>query len=163
MCSYFKLQLKTDMYVMYWLLILKISDFVDFVNIYNQVMIVNFNSDWDLINQSDYIQEHILTQFVRRVIYGGQLSSSPRVIFLTSIPHIWSAVCPHSCFLMDLSLAADWSRKWWQMKDVPAQNAFSSFPFFGINSTIQPIIDEEYQILNCCKFVLFSYSKCWPY
>ena len=42
---------------MYWLLILKISDFVDFVNIYNQVMIVNFNSDWDLINQSDYIQE----------------------------------------------------------------------------------------------------------
>ena len=57
MCSYFKLQLKTDMYVMYWLLILKISDFVDFVNIYNQVMIVNFNSDWDLINQSDYIQE----------------------------------------------------------------------------------------------------------
>ena len=57
MCSYFKLQLKTDMYVMYWLLILKISDFVDFVNIYNQVMIVNFNSDWDLINRSDYIQE----------------------------------------------------------------------------------------------------------
>ena len=71
MCSYFKLQLKSDMYVMYWLLSLKLSDFVDFVNIYNQVMIVNFNSDWDLINQSDYIQEHILTQFVRRVIYGG--------------------------------------------------------------------------------------------
>ena len=44
------------MYV-YWLLILKISHFVDFVNIYNQVVIVNFNSDWDLINQSDYIQE----------------------------------------------------------------------------------------------------------
>ena len=88
MCSYFKLQLKSDMYVMYWLLSLKLSDFVDFVNIYNQVIIVNFNSDWDLINQSDYIQEHILTQFVRRVIYGGQLSSSPRVIFLTSIPHI---------------------------------------------------------------------------
>ena len=54
MCSYFKLQLKSDMYVMYWLLSLKLSDFVDFVNIYNQDMIVNFNSDWDLINQSDY-------------------------------------------------------------------------------------------------------------
>ena len=56
MCSYFRLQLKTDMCV-FWLLILKISDFVDFVNIYNQVMIVNFKSDCDLINQADYIQE----------------------------------------------------------------------------------------------------------
>ena len=56
------LQLKTDMYVyfkyiVYLLLILKISDFVDFVNIYNQVIIVNLNSECDLINQSDYIQE----------------------------------------------------------------------------------------------------------
>ena len=41
----------------YWLLILKISDFVDFVNIYNQVIIVNLISECDLINQSDYIQE----------------------------------------------------------------------------------------------------------
>ena len=65
-----------------------VTHFVDFVNIYNQVMIVNFKSDCDLINQFDYIQENILTQFVRRVIYGGLLSSSPRVIFLTSIPHI---------------------------------------------------------------------------